>query len=102
MLFRSKELFDKLPLKQSLGSSDFPIVYEKGGSKIYNVGSLPNDTLENYLQESSQENIDEFKFLKDDSSSLLTISDTEKYGYWNEDTTSESSTETYKDKRYVR
>ncbi len=75
-----KELFDRLPLKQSLGSSDFPIIYERGGSRIYNVGPLSNDVLENYLQENLKENIEEFKFLKDESSSLFAVSDVEKYG----------------------
>lgn len=101
-----KELFSKLPLRQSLGSSYFPIVYEKGGSKIYNVGPLSNDILENYLQENLQENIEEFKLPRDESSSLLIISDKEKYEYGfipsDDNIVSTSSTGIYKDKGYIK
>ncbi len=73
-----KELFGKLPLTKFLGSYYFPTIYEKGGSRIYNVGPLPNHILENYLQENLRENIEESKLTRDDSLSLLALSE-DKY-----------------------
>lgn len=41
-----KEMLNRLPLTKFLGSYYFPIIYEKGGSKIYNIGPLPNNDSE--------------------------------------------------------
>jgi hypothetical protein len=67
-----KEMFNRLPLTKFLGSSYFPIIYEKGGSRIYNIGPLSNnDTKESMT----------FILPGNESSSSLSSSDTERDAY---------------------